>query len=124
MELSKLKPNPTATLELVHPDPTQNPTGVVLTLAGRDSAEVKAVLATITDRAIAAQRKGIKSIKQDEIEANAIKLMAAAVLGWEGLTQDGQPLPCTPENVTALLTDYPWVRRQIDEAIGNDALFF
>jgi hypothetical protein len=50
--------------------------------------------------------------------------LAAAVLGWEGLTENGEPLPCTPENVTALLTDYAWVRRQVDEAIGNDALFF
>jgi fumarylacetoacetate (FAA) hydrolase family protein len=124
MELSKLKPNPTTTLELVHPDPEQNPTGVVLTLAGRDSAEVKAVLASITARHIAAQRKGVKAAKQEDIEADAIRLLAAAVLGWEGLTENGEPLPCTPENVTTLLTDYAWVRRQVDEAIGNDALFF
>lgn len=125
MELSKLKANPSTVLDLIHPDPEQNPTGIQITLASRDSEAVKAVMDKAMQRRLAALRKGnLKPVNPSDIEAEAISALVAAVEGWNGLTVDGEPLACTPENVRALLTDHAWVRRQLDEAMGNEALFF
>ncbi len=50
--------------------------------------------------------------KQDltlgQMDARAIELLAQAmIVDWRGFTQaDGSPLPCTPENVTALMEKY------------------
>jgi hypothetical protein len=125
VELSKLKANPSTVVELIHPDPEQNPTGITVTLSSRDSEAVKAVMAKAMDKRLAQLRKGgHKPLNQSELEQEAIGALVAAVEGWDGLTEDGKPLPCTPENVRALLTDHAWVRRQLDEAMGNEALFF
>lgn len=125
MELSKLKANPSTVIDLIHPDPEQNPTGVTITLASRDSDPVKAVMAKAMDKRLVALRKGShKPVNPAEFEAEAINTLSAAVLDWSGLTEGGEPLPCTPENVRALLTDNAWIRRQLDEAMGNEALFF
>lgn len=125
MELAKLKPNPTLRFEVVHPDPEENPSGFWITLAGMDSPAVKAAQDKVTDKRLAALRKGAqKPLTTAEVEAQALAVLTAAVVAWEGLTEDGEDVPCTPENVRALLTEHTWVRRQVDEALGNDALFF
>ena len=125
MELSKLKANPSTVLDLIHPDPEQNPTGITITLASRDSDAVKAVMDKAMARRLAALRKGNqKPVSPSDIDAEAINALVAAVEGWAGLTEGGKPLECTADNVRALITDHAWVRRQLDEAMGNEALFF
>jgi hypothetical protein len=123
MELSSLKPNPTTVVDLVHPDPAQNPTGVTITLASRDSEEVRAAMTKAAEKRILLIRKG-KSPSVADIEAEAVAVLVAAVQGWDGLTVGGEPLPCTPEAVRGLVQDHAWVRRQLDDAMGNEALFF
>lgn len=49
-----------------------------------------------------------------QIEELTIKAMADAILlGWEGFSVDGVPLPYTRENAERMLTEYPDFRDEI-----------
>jgi hypothetical protein len=56
-------------------------------------------------------------------ESFAVELLAGAVLGWSGIAEKGQALPFTHTNVVRLLTDYPWVREQVDLIAGSREAF-
>ena len=116
MKIESLKPNPTTTVELIHAP------GVFVTLSSRDATAVKAVIGKATEKRLAALRKGnSKPFSQADMEADSIAVLTAAVVGIKDTTED--PMPFTPETVAELLS-VDWVRRQLDEAMGNDALFF
>lgn len=118
MELSKLKPNPTTRVEL------KNAPGLFVILASRDNPEVKAVINKATEKRIAVMRGGRpKPFSVSEMEAESLAVLRAAVQGIDDQTGEGEPMEFTPENVSALLA-IDWVRRDLDEAMGNDALFF
>lgn len=118
MDLSKLKPNPTTRVELRYAP------GLFVILASRDNPEVKAVVQKATEKRVAALRRpGGKGFSIAEMEAEAIGILRAAVQGIDDQTGDGTPMEYTPENVEALLS-IDWVRRDLDEAMGNESLFF
>lgn len=51
-----------------------------------------------------------------------IELVAACVLEWT-LYGDGKLIPCTKENVITVLTAAPWMRADIEAAMGDPARF-
>lgn len=54
----------------------------------------------------------------EEVNAEALQLLAACVQGWEGLQQNGQPLAYTgTASALALLQAFPWIREQVDAAV-------
>lgn len=124
MDLQKLKPVNTTEVELIHP--ASGPTGITITVASKDSPQVREVGHAIRDKRLAiASRRGVSTApKVEDIESESLSILVAAVLGWKGLEQDGNPFECTPENVKTLLTDCPWIRRQVDEAMGDETRFF
>ncbi len=119
MKISDLKPLPTTKVELLK---ANEPTGIFVTLTSRDSAEVKAVVQKASEKRLAAMRKGSnKPFAMADIEQDALNVLRAAIVGIEDTTED--PMEFTPETVEELLA-IDWVRRQLDEAMGNEALFF
>lgn len=119
MKISTLKPNPTTKVELIKGGEA---TGIYLTLTSRDSQEVKAVVQKATEKRLAAMRKGgSKPFTMAEIEQDALAVLRAAIVGIEDTTED--PMQFDAETVEELLA-IDWVRRQLDEAMGNEALFF
>ena len=60
---------------------------------------------------------------EDEAEEN--DLLADCVLAWRGIAYEGQPLPCTRENIYRLLADKKraWFRKAIKEAFDDAEAF-
>lgn len=57
---------------------------------------------------------------------NGIEMQAAAgtiLLGWSGMTKDGQPFPYSDENAEYLLRNAPMIRRAVFRIAEDDSLF-
>lgn len=71
--------------------------------------------------------KGEKLDDDADAEANendAIEIMAACTVGWQGINdKGGNPIPCSPQNATTLYKRYPTIRDQIDVFISSRANF-
>lgn len=121
MDLLNIKPA-TQKVEILHPG-TGERTGFVIEVTSLESDAVKKVGRRQTDAMI---RKRKQRMSAAEIEANAAERLSAAVVGWEwkgDAAWGGKKLDATKENIaTVMETD--WVRRQVEEAIGDEAAFF
>lgn len=70
----------------------------------------------------AAMGKAVPTV--EELEAEALELVAALVMGWTlPFSLDGQPLEYTPANAQLLVRRFPWIRQQVDRAAGVRANF-
>ena len=58
----------------------------------------------------------------DEVIA-AIQVWAGKVDGVNA-DEKGTPLPCTKENVIAVLVAAPWIREEVEAAMNDHARFF
>ena len=119
MRLSDLSSSTSARVELQHP--VNGATGVWFTLLSRDAPEVQAVARKITDKRLASMRgRRDAKLTASDIETESLGLLVACITGWEGL----EDLEYSPANAETLLREHAWIRRQIDEAIGDESLFF
>lgn len=59
-----------------------------------------------------------------ESEAELIERAVAAVVDWRGPTANGEPWPCTPENVAAWFDAAPWTVSQVIAAAEKHKGFF
>lgn len=113
-----------AKIELRHPV-TNEPLGVFITVLGRDSQAFRDHMRTaINDRlrreSVAKRRGREPDLMTVEVgEAEAIDLLVVCTVGWEGVTYKGQPLEFSVPNAKTLYADLPWVRSQVDAAIGD-----
>lgn len=121
MDLLNIKPA-TQKVEILHPG-TGERTGLVLEVTSMEADAVKRVNRRQMDKAL---RSRAKKMTAAEIEANATERLSAAVVGWEvtgTANLGGQKMDFTPENVATVMA-LDWLRRQVEEAIGDDAAFF
>ena len=58
----------------------------------------------------------------EEIQADTLDLLAAATADWN-ITLDGAKPEFTPANVRAVYTRLPWLRKQVDEWMADEANF-
>ena len=95
-----------AVLTLTHPS-TGAELEATVTVIGRDSPSVKAVMETVERR----KASGSKITKEQE----GIELLCAVVKGWTGIEFDGKELEYNAENVRKLITDprTEWISEQI-----------
>lgn len=131
MDLNKLQiPKDAVKKELVMPDGSK--TGVVLHLIGTDHDAFKKVdrAATVRQLKKLADKKGninfnANNIDFDEQDEDKIKRLAACVVDWEGMKEDGKPLKCTPAKVLEFLSsdDVEWVCDFIEDFVGERANF-
>jgi hypothetical protein len=49
----------------------------------------------------------------EEAEELSVKSAAVRVISWSGLAEGGKEIACTEEEVTRILTAYPFIREQI-----------
>lgn len=112
-------------VEIRHPV-TGEKLGMAVTVASYQSERVKKVQRKLANAAMREQRRNPKKAATvDEVEDKAHDLMCAAVLSWEGFERDGKELPCTPENVRAVITspDLFFISEQIDRAAEDQQAF-
>lgn len=132
MDLAKLDltehANNGATLEVLHPISGEllldkNKNVVTIYLLGSDSTQMRNAMS-------ARAKKQMNSKKQaqittiDEAEKTSAELIAAVVVSWSGIEENGTELACTPENVIHILTKYSWLRLQVDQFVSDRSNFF
>lgn len=74
------------------------------------------------EKALLKNRRPNKDIDLEDIERQALDILAACVVGWKDVVWQGQPLPCTPENVKKLL-GMKWVRTQVERFVSEPGHF-
>ncbi|MFC0198876.1 hypothetical protein [Paracoccus rhizosphaerae] len=106
--------------ELAHPV-TGQLTGIILRIAGPDSAtQARARLQLTDDLAAAADETG--SISAAAREKARLNCLARCVMAWE-IQEDGQPVPFNHANVLRLLGGALWVQQQVDAFASDRAAF-
>lgn len=136
--------NAGAEFELRHPT-NNKPTGVFITVLGKDSDAFREHIKDSNDaderREFMAQKRGkqVEPKTSDEQEEAAINLLSVCVVSWRTETADPTdkkktvsvptitfgdvPLECNGNNVKKVLRERLWVRRQVDQNIGDMELF-
>lgn len=113
-------------VELYHPGTNVN-LGVKIKVLGRDSTLFRKISADQNRKRIAKMSKGnqfkMTVLSPEEVENDSIMLLAACTLSWSGVVVEGQEPACTRENAADLYTRFPWIREQVDTAVGDRALF-
>ncbi len=94
--------------------------GVTITVVGTYSATHRKAQNQNRDRFLKQRGK----IDSDMIEKQSVETTARCIKAWRGFTSDGKDFPCTRENAIAMLTNAPWIREQVEEAMNDHAAFF
>ena len=116
--------NKGAEIELKHPV-TNAPLGVFITVLGRDSDTFKdyirhSINDQIRKEAIAKKRGRDMEVQTLEMrEADTIELLTVCTVGWKNVVMGGNELPFNVANAKRVYSDRPWIRQQVNEAIGD-----
>jgi hypothetical protein len=104
-------------------EPELQPNGdpVTITVAGTYSSRYRRAMDNQRERLLKQRRT---SLTGEGLNRQQLELIAASIIEWEGFTAEGQPYPFTKENAIALLDNAPWIREQVEEAMGDHAAFF
>lgn len=110
---------------ICHPG-TSEELGIAITVLGKDSDEFQKISRQQSKKRMDRMSKGgfrNQAISPEEIEQDSLNLLAACTKSWTGVVLEGQPLPCTKENAIMLYERFPWIKEQVDQAIGDRANF-
>lgn len=128
MDLSEIKPS-AHVLDILHPG-TGEETGLKIELVSMDDERVKKVQRKWQNAALQRTKRN-KKITAEEVEARSNEILAAAMVGIVyGKDANGKEATWKGEQpkLTAKLKDemlsVEWLRRQIDEALGDSEAFF
>lgn len=115
---SAAKADDGADLAVLHPVSGEK-LGVVIRLAGADSAVHRKAAAAIASR----RAKGgfRRTINLDDLQTESIEVLARCTLGWSGVVLDGKDVPCGKEAAVTLYTRFPWLREQVETFISDRA---
>lgn len=97
---------------------------MTVTVHGPYSSKYKSISHNQQNRRLMkAQRTGGKlNLTAEEIESSALDLLVKCVDGWN-ITVGGEKPECTEAKVRELFETLPWVREQVDAAIGDAQAF-
>ena len=99
--------------------PTGEPSGAKLTILGDMSPTVKQYsrrkFSEFQQKQAIARRKGkdADEMSLQEAEELAVESALVRLVGWEGITEDGKPVPFSKEKAEAVLTAHAWIREAI-----------
>lgn len=122
MDLLSIRPN-TITVEIKHPA-TGAPIGLTVECVSMESDEVKAVERQIKNKAL---RSGRNSVTAEKIDENTVAILSAAIVGWAwsgDASLGSEKNPALNAANKAKLLSAPWIAKQIDTALGDEAAFF
>jgi len=112
--------NPINSEILVNDDKSE----MTITVHGPYSKKYKSIShAQQNRRLMKAQRTGGKlNLTAEELEASALDLLVKCVEGWK-ITLGGATPKCTEAKVREVFDTLPWVREQVDAALGDAQAF-
>jgi hypothetical protein len=112
------------TLEpIMHGDP---PRRMTLTVASADSDKFIKARRSAQDRrnAVSGRRGGPGVARAAEIDNDSIDMLVAVVLDWDITLSPGtEPPKFSPAAVRNLFTKFPYIMRQVDSFVADDANF-
>ncbi len=133
MDLSTLEPiKDAATYQIRHPVTNEPLVATPSSKDGKGEPVTIDLLSADSDafksRQFAALNKRLRTGKKpklnaEDIDEEALDLIAACITGWRNIELDGKPYPFSADNAKALLRRLPWLREQLDEAIADRANF-
>jgi hypothetical protein len=130
MDLSQLAFSAEAVeMHLMHPVTNQVLTTdagepMTLLVVGTDSEECRKVDREITDRRLKSQAFGRKiKVSAEQIEAESFERTIACIVGFKNIIVKSDPLEYSKKSVKDLLKTFPWLRRQVEEFIDDQANF-
>lgn len=113
-------------VKIYHPG-TLADLGITITVLGKDSDEFLKVSRKQQKKRIDRLQKGgfrgISGLSAEETEKDGIELLASCTMGWIGVVLEGEDLPFSHENAVEVYTRFPWIKEQVDTAIGDRSNF-
>jgi hypothetical protein len=125
-------------MELLHPETreplTFKPEGedkerpMTITLRGADSDAYRQKQLKISNQRIkrsmsAGSRNAHVAIDAEDLDKDALELLIASTVAWDGITINGELVEFSIDNVRQLYTEYPWIREQVDSFISDRSRF-
>jgi hypothetical protein len=97
---------------------------VTITAYASDSEPYRKAQHALLNRRIT-QNKGRRDTSRtsEEIEAENVELFARVTVGWDGLTENGQPLEFNRENARRLYATFLFIREQVEAFTAERANF-
>lgn len=120
--------NTGAEFQLKHPT-TDDKLGVFITVVGKDSDifrefQRKTFNRYMRDEALAKKKgKDVKIRSAEDLEDDSLDLLVACTLGWRNMVDAGQEVSFSPDEARRIYKKYPWIRDQVNEAVGDLELF-
>ena len=113
---------------LFHPG-TREDLGIIFKVVGKDSDKFQEVSRAQQKRRLNKMSKGgfrsaTGSLSPEEMENESIDLLAACTLGWsDNFTISGEAFAFSTEAAKRVYKQFPWIKEQIDEAMGDRSNF-
>jgi hypothetical protein len=106
-------------LRVLFPDGTD--TGVTLRVIGSDSSKFRAVAKKYAQLSLGKEHPTV-----DEMDNQNAELCAVCVVGWTGLTENGEELPYSQEKALELMRkpELTFIREQVEGFVSKRANFF
>jgi hypothetical protein len=120
MELSKLIPT-AQSLEVLLPN--GEPTGIILQVVGKESAQFFAASHRWTAHI---QERGDKKMNLQELADMQADLLASLIVGWTGLEDNGSPLPYSHAQAVKLMQmpELQFLRNAVEDFASTRSNFF
>jgi hypothetical protein len=118
MDLANLLP---AQQELVIKLHDGTPTDVVFYLVGQDSKAFREVSKRHAQAYLAASKPDVNVLEKQNAE-----LLAACIMNWKGLSENGNPVPYSSDKALELMLmpELTYIREQVEQFIAQRANFF
>jgi len=105
---------------ILHPK-TGDEMGIVVRVAGPDSARQRKARAAVNNERLSKQRNKKPTVA--DLESDAIKVTAASVISWKGIEENGKAVDYSTEAAEDIFKRHPWLYEQVASAVGDRAVF-
>ena len=113
-------------VQIYHPG-TNEDLGIIIRVLGKDSDEFQKISRAQSKKRMAKMSKGGNfrntNLPLEEIERDSLDLLAACTKSWAGVKLEGKDLECNAANAVMIYERFPWIKEQVDTAIGDRANF-
>lgn len=96
---------------------------VTIRMAGADSRRHERARRLIQDRRMRSAQRGSRTVSSEELDEDALTLLAACAIEWSGFVLDGQPIECDEKTARQVFERFPDIRDQADRFIADRANF-
>jgi len=113
-------------VRIFHPG-TNEDLDITISVLGKDSDDFQKVSRAQNKRRMSKMQKGgfrnVTTPPIEEVESDGIDLLAKCTTGWTGVIIEGKEIKFSVDNAVMVYERFPWIKEQVDIAIGDRANF-